>query len=109
MIEIKYLSDNENYTEITNVLENLLGQHYTGALKKEEKVPYWVDAIAVYADDILLDIRLFDPYWIMVNGIPISQKGYSDWLCHICDNENEMVVRGFSLYEITRLRNLSEY
>ncbi len=108
MIEIKYLSDNENYTEIAKALKNVLGEHYTGALKKEKEAPYWVDAIAVYQDGALLDIRLFDPYLELVKGIPISLKGYSDWLCRICDDEKGMIGKGFSSREIVMLRNLTE-
>lgn len=109
MIEVKYLSDDEDYVRILKALKNLLGKHYTGALDKEKEAPYWVDAIAVYENSTLLDLRLFDPYWEVVRGIPVSCKGYSDWLCHVCDDENEMTSRGFSLREINMLRNLSAY
>lgn len=108
MIELKYLSDEENYTELAKILKKILEKHYTGILDKEKEAPYWVDAIAVYKDDAFLDIRLFDPYLEMVRGVPISQNGYSDWLCHVCDNENEMIGRGLSPHEINRLKNLSE-
>lgn len=109
MIEIKYLSDEENYVEIVKVLRRVLGKHYTGALDKEKEAPYWVDAIAVYGDGALLDIRLFDPYLEMVRGITISQKGYSDWLCHICDDEKKMTGRGLSAHEINMLKSLNEH
>jgi len=109
MIEIKYLSDEENYVQIVKALKKILGKCYTGALNKEKEAPYWVDAIAVYENDALLDIRLFDPYLEVARGIHVSQKGYSDWLCHVCDNEKKITGRGLSAHEINMIRNLNEH
>jgi len=108
MIEIKYLSDEENYVQIVKALKKILGKCYTGALNKEKEAPYWVDAIAVYGDNALLDIRLFDPYLEVARGIPVSQKGYSDWLCHVCDDESEITSMGLSAHEINIIKNLNE-
>ncbi|NLI37508.1 MAG: hypothetical protein GX416_13490 [Bacteroidales bacterium] len=108
MIEIKYLSDEEDYVPIVKALKKVLGKHYTGALDKEKEAPYWVDAIAVYGDNALLDIRLFDPYLEVARGIHVSQKGYSDWLCHICGDEKEMTERGLSIHEINMIKSLNK-
>lgn len=109
MIEIKYLSDEENYAELLKVLKKLLGKHYTGALNKEKEAPYWVDAIAVYRDGTLLDIRFFDPYKELAKGLSISQKGYSDWLCHVCDDEKVMNGKGLSVHEVNMIKSLNNY
>lgn len=91
MITIKYLSEKENYNEVLEALKKALDEHYTGCLDDYSYSPYGVDAVAVYNEEgTLLDIRLFDPYHKVAEGIYTNFNGDSNWLLSYCDNETLM-------------------
>jgi len=108
MIEIKYLSDEENYATVLEALKGVLGKRYTGSLNKEKYPPYWVDAIAVYKDDELFDIQLYDPYDEVAHGVFKQENGRSEWLYHLCDDDDKMKQEGLSPNEANRIKSLSE-
>ena len=103
MIEIKYLSDEENYATVLKALKEVLGKRYTGTLNKEKYPPYWVDAIAVYKDEELFDIQLYDPYNEEAHGIFKQQNGRSEWLYHLCDDDVIVKQEGLSSNEANRI------
>lgn len=91
MITIKYLSEEENYKEVLEVLKSTLNEHYTGYLDNYNYAPYGIDAVAVYdGEGTLLDIRLFDPYHKVADGIYTNFNGDTNWLLEYCDNETLM-------------------
>lgn len=107
MITIKYLSENENYNEVLEVLKSALGEHYTGYLDDYNYAPYGIDAVAVYDEEgTLLDIRLFDPYHKVADGIHTDFNGDSNWLYSYCDNEDIMREGGISEEDIKTISEL---
>lgn len=88
-------------------LKEALGDHYTGFLDDYEYCPYGIDAVAVYDEnETLLDIRVFDPYHKVVDGVYTNSNGDSNWLYSYCDNEEYMRDGGLSEEEIEEINNL---
>lgn len=107
MITIKYLSEEANYNEVLEVLKNALGEHYIGDLDDYNHAPYGIDAVAVYNEEgTLLDIRLFDPYHKVADGIYTNFNGDSNWLLSYCDNEDLMREGGISEEDIETISEL---
>lgn len=106
MLEIKYLSDEEYYASVLKELKEVLGKNYTGSLNKEKYPPYWVDAVAVYKDGGLLDIRLYDPYHEVAKELEVDERGNSRWLHGYCDDERRMQGGALSEEEIMKIRKL---
>lgn len=107
MITIKTLS--ENYDEVINDLKSLLGENHTGYLDDYNHAPYGINATAVYNEqDTLLDIKLFDPYHKVADGIFTNSNGDSGWLLSYCDNEGLMREGGLSDEDIEKITDLEE-
>lgn len=107
MITVKYLSVEDDFSEVLKSLKESLNEHYTGYLDDYNKAPYGIDSTAVYNEDsVLLDIKLFDPFHKVANGIYTDYNGDTNWLRSYCDNEELMREGGLSEEEIEEIQSL---
>lgn len=104
MITIKTLS--ENYNEVLEELKETLEDAYIGDLDDYNHAQYGCEAVAVYQDDVLLDMKIYDPFHKFSTGVYIDSDGWSHWLCCYCDDEDIMSEGGLSDDEIKEILSL---